>query len=273
MTYHVLMCEPRHFRIDYEINPWMRRDNQVVSERALAQWGTLRDTLMDLGVRVDLVEQGETVPDMTFTANAGVAVGRRFIPSRFRFAQRQTEASLFSSWFAGHGYQVAPLPGTDTWEGEGDVLPAGDVVVAGYGFRTDQAALDALDRALGTEVVRLELVDPRFYHLDTCFCPLGEGRALYFPSAFTAAGRAEIERRFPRAFAVPEADALRFACNAVVVGDVVVMNDGCEATATALAAFGLRVAATHTGEFIKAGGSVKCLVLMLDGFKRWTAAS
>ena len=33
-------------------------------------------------------------------------------------------------------------------------------------------------------VVSVELVDPRFYHLDTCFCPLGPGQALHYPAAF-----------------------------------------------------------------------------------------
>jgi N-dimethylarginine dimethylaminohydrolase len=269
MTSHVLMCEPTHYRIAYEINPWMRRANQVVTETASQQWRQLRDVLTGLGVRVELVEQGEAVPDMTFAANAGVVTGRRFIPANFRFPERQPEAALFAAWFAGRGYEVETIHDAHSWEGEGDVLPAGDTVFAGYRFRTEDRAIDHLDALLRTEVVRLELADPRFYHLDTCFCPLGDGAALYFPPAFTEASRAEIERHFSRALAVPEADALRFACNAVVVGDTVVMNTECFATEAAVSSVGKRVVSTPTDEFIKAGGSVKCLVLMLDAFDRW----
>ena len=267
MTRHVLMCEPTHFRISYEINPWMHRANQVVTDIAAEQWARLHALLVhDLGVRVELVMQGETVPDMTFAANAGIVVGRRFIPSNFRFPERQAEAALFSAWFAEQGYVVTSIHEPHHWEGEGDVLPADGMVFAGYRFRTEERALDHLDELLGAEVVRLELNDPRFYHLDTCFCPLGAGRVLYFPPAFTEVGRAEIERRFPRAVAVSEEDALRFACNALVVDDTVVLNTGCEATERALGALGMRTLATATDEFIKAGGSVKCLVLMLDAF-------
>jgi N-dimethylarginine dimethylaminohydrolase len=269
MTGHVLMCAPTHFRIAYEINPWMHRAHQVDGARATEQWERLYACLEGLGVRIELVEQGEAVPDMTFAANAGIVTGHRFIPANFRFPERQPEAALFSAWFAGHGYAVASIHEPHHWEGEGDVLPADGTVYAGYRFRTEERALDHLDTLLGAEVVRLELADGRFYHLDTCFCPLGEGRLLWYPPAFTPASRAEVERRFPRAVAVPEADALRFACNALPVGDVVVLNAGCSATEAALAAYGLRAVPTSTDEFIKAGGSVKCLVLMLDAFDRW----
>jgi N-dimethylarginine dimethylaminohydrolase len=269
MTGHVLMCAPTHFRIAYEINPWMHRAHQVDGARATEQWERLYACLEGLGVRIELVEQGEAVPDMTFAANAGIVTGHRFIPANFRFPERQPEAALFSAWFAGHGYAVASIHEPHHWEGEGDVLPADGTVYAGYRFRTEERALDHLDTLLGAEVVRLELADGWFYHLDTCFCPLGEGRLLWYPPAFTPASRAEVERRFPRAVAVPEADALRFACNALPVGDVVVLNAGCSATEAALAAYGLRAVPTSTDEFIKAGGSVKCLVLMRDAFDRW----
>jgi len=273
MTGHVLMCAPTHFRIAYEINPWMHRANQVDGSRAAEQWERLHACLDGLGVSIELVEQGEAVPDMTFAANAGIVTGRRFIPANFRFPERQPEAALFSAWFAGRGYEVAPIHEPHHWEGEGDVLPADDAVFAGYRFRTEERALDHLDTLLGTEVVRLELADGRFYHLDTCFCPLGAGRLLWYPPAFPPESRAEVERRFPRAVAVPEVDALRFACNALPVGDAVVLNAGCSVTEAAIASMGLRAVPTPTDEFIKAGGSVKCLVLMLDAFDRWAPRS
>ena len=272
MTRHVLMCEPVHFRIAYEINPWMRRANQVRSPLALEQWRGLRRALDELGVDVELVEQAADVPDMTFTANAGVAAGRRFIPANFRFPERQPEAARFIEWFERRGYAVEGIHEPHYWEGEGDVLPDVDQrgqrrVFAGHRFRTEDRALDHLDELLGCEVTRLELVDPRFYHLDTCFCPLGEGRALYYPPAFDARSRAALEGAFDALVAVSDAEALRFACNALVVGGAVVLNSGCPATRAALEGFGFRAVETATDEFMKAGGSVKCLTLMLDAFE------
>ena len=272
MSRHVLMCEPVHFRIEYEINPWMRRANQVRGERAIEQWRGLRRALDELGVRVELVEQAPDVPDMTFTANAGVVVGRRFIPANFRFPERQPEAAHFVEWFEHRRYGIETIHEPHYWEGEGDVLPDASPpgegrVFAGYRFRTEYRALDHLDELLGGSVVRLELVDPRFYHLDTCFCPLGEGRALYYPPAFEASSCATLEASFEQLVAVPEDEALRFACNALVVDDAAVMNTGCPETCAQLERLGLRRVETPTDEFIKAGGSVKCLMLTLDAFE------
>ena len=267
VTRHVLMCEPSHFRIAYEINPWMHRANAVNGPVALEQWRALHTQLGRLGVRVELVAQAESLPDMTFAANAGVVLGKRFIPANFRFPERQPEAELFSDWFESAGYETVGIHLPHYWEGEGDVLDAGVSVVAGYRFRTEFRALDHLDEILGRSTTRLELADARFYHLDTCFCPLTAGRALYYPAAFSADARESLRALFDDLIAVPEGEALRFACNAVIAGEgVVVLNTGCPETERELERRGVAFAATPTSEFIKAGGSVKCLVLTLDSF-------
>ena len=262
------MCEPAHYRIEYEINPWMRRANAVRTELANAQWRGLHETLTALGVEVDLVEQGADTPDMTFTANAGVVVGERFIPANFRFPERQLEEERFSRWFEARGYRIETVHEPHYWEGEGDVLPGEGVVFAGYRFRTEYRALDHIDELLGRETVRLELTDPRFYHLDTCLAPLGGGHALFYPPAFTEESRRALAGHFGTLMAVSDGDAARFACNAVLAGETVVLNAGCAETVRALQEHGFAVAETPMDEFIKAGGSVKCLVLMLDAFAR-----
>ncbi len=266
VTRRILMCEPLHYRISYEINPWMHRSNRIDGARALEQWRLLRARIEALGVTVELIAQAPETPDMTFTANAGVLAGDRFIPSNFRYAERQPEEDHFVRWFRARGYRIEPVHRPHYWEGEGDVLPGDGAIFAGYRFRTEFRALDHLEEALGQELVRLELSDERFYHLDTCFAPLGEGRALYEPAAFTAAGRAELAARFDDLIAVAPEESLRFACNALVVGKRVVLNSGCPKTVRALAERGYEAIETPTDEFIKAGGSVKCLTLMLDAF-------
>jgi N-dimethylarginine dimethylaminohydrolase len=266
MPRHVLMCEPIHFRVEYEINPWMRRLNAVDRPRALGQWRRLRDVLVDLGVAVELIEQAPDVPDMTFTANAGLVTSHRFLPANFRYRERMPEATHFTFWFEEHGYAVEPIHDPHYWEGEGDVLPVpgASFLLGGYRFRTEVGALDHVEAALGRDIVRVELTDPRFYHLDTCFCPLGNGAALYVPGAFTEPSRTTLGSLFDDLIAVPDDEGLRFACNALVVDDLVVLNTGCTRTEAALQRRGHRPIATPTDEFIKAGGSVKCLVLQLD---------
>lgn len=260
------MCEPTHFRIDYEINPWMHRSNAVLPDRAHRQWTDLYDLLRSLDVTIDLAEPAHEVPDMTFAANAGIAMGRRFVVANYRYAERQPEAERFIATFEDRGYEIASIDPRLFWEGEGDVLPCGNQVYAGYGFRTMYEALDDLDAMLGVETVRLALVDPRFYHLDTCLFPIAEGVAACYPPAFSAPSLELLRAHFADLIEVPEADAVRFACNAVRVGDTVVMNTGCDTTVGALTSRGYHCAETLTDEFIKAGGSVKCLLLTLDTF-------
>lgn len=265
-TAHVLMCEPRHYRIAYEINPWMHRTNAVVEHLARAQWRDLHRALLDLDVRVELVEQRQDVPDMVFTANAGILSGTRFVPANFRFAERQPESPVFTRWFADRGTEIIAIDPAHHWEGEGDVLEVDGRVFTASGTRTESSALDALDSILAVQTIRLELVDPRFYHLDTCFFPIDAHRAMFVPGAFSEVSRSRLEASFDDLIEVPLEDGLRFACNALRVRDTVVLNSGCGRTVAALERRGFRCVETPMGEFLKAGGSVKCLVLTLDHF-------
>ena len=260
------MCEPVHFEIAYEINPWMRRSNAVDTTQSALQWEALFRAVSDLGVKVELVDQLSGVPDMTFTANAGVVSGNRFVPANFRYRERQQEEPHFIDWFRQHEYEVQTIHLPHYWEGEGDVLEMDGTVYAGHRFRTEDRALDHLDEILKAEVVRLELTDDRFYHLDTCFCPLGQGRALYYPPAFSEESQALLGKHLPDLVPVPDAEALRFACNALVAGCTVVLNTECPTAVSALKQRGFNCVEVPTDEFIKAGGSVKCLILTMDSF-------
>ena len=114
-------------------------------------------------------------------------------------------------------------------------------------------------------VLPLELVDPRFYHLDTCFCPIDADVAIYYPGAFDDYGRSVLTGQIPRLIEVSAEEAVSFSCNAVVVGKTVVLNDGAPKLARTLEGLGYQPRPLRLTEFIKAGGSAKCLTLRLDG--------
>lgn len=265
----ILMCPPTHFGVDYVINPWMRDHvGAADSARAEAQWQALRARLDAVAATV-LVLPAAGQPDMPFTANAGLAHAGRFIPSRFRHAERRGESGPYAHWALGAGFDVLPLPDGIHFEGAGDALfdRGGDALLwFGHGHRSDAEAAEAIAIRLDVEVVPLRLADPRFYHLDTCFCPLAGGWLLYYPPAFDDHAREAIERRVPasRRIAVEEADALAFACNAVNVGSSVVLHPVGAALRERLAEAGFDVQETPLDEFHKAGGSAKCLTLLLD---------
>ncbi|MFT3762744.1 MAG: arginine deiminase-related protein [Pseudoxanthomonas sp.] len=269
VAHRLLMCPPTHFAVDYEINPWMRGQlHQADRGRAQAQWDALAAIVGRLAA-VETVAPATGLPDMPFAANAGLVLEDAFVPSRFRHAERQGEEALFTAWFTERGYRIVPLPAGIDFEGAGDALfdrGLPRLLWMGHGHRSDAEAAPALARLLDVEVVPLRLVDPRFYHLDTCFCPLRGGWLLYFPEAFDDAARARIEARVPAAkrIVVGEEDALAFACNAVNLGDAVILNRAGDALKSALSAAGFEAVETPLDEFLKAGGSAKCLTLRLD---------
>jgi arginine dihydrolase len=263
-----LMCPPEYFTVAYIINPWMhgnlRRIDIAVAKQ---QWRSLYDVLTDLAsVRLVLAQPGS--PDMVFTANAGLVKSRRFIVSRFRYPERQYEEPYFADWFMDRGYEVSLMPRDVPFEGAGDALfdRGEERLWMAHGHRSIQGASDVLAERLGIEVVVLKLVDTRFYHLDTCFCPLEGGHLLYYPGAFDEASRAAIELRVPaaRRIAIAEEDALAFACNAVNIDATLVVNRASAACVQSLGRAGFEVVQTPLSEFMKAGGSAKCLTLRLD---------
>jgi N-dimethylarginine dimethylaminohydrolase len=262
--HQLLLCPPDFYAIRYEINPWMSRRREVDGAQAVEQWRRLRELLVALGCEVEMVRPEVGWPDMVFTANAGLVAGGRFIPSNFRHAERSGEEARYRAWFSTHGFEVDELPPDVCFEGEGDALFCGDVLFCGWPFRTDMAAHELLAERLNCRSVSLRLVDPRFYHLDTCFCPLDDEAAAWCPGAFDAPSRARLAEEITDLVEVTEEEALRFGCNAVVLGRDVVLPEGCPKLSAALAVREFRTHATPMGEFIKAGGACKCLVLHLN---------
>jgi N-dimethylarginine dimethylaminohydrolase len=257
-----LMCSPDFYGVEYEINPWMSLRRNAVKETARQQWDRLVRRLTSLpDVKVEFVDPQPGLPDMVFTANAGLVTGKRFITSSFRPPQRREESPHYERWFAERDYEVLRLPDDIYFEGEGDALRAGDTWFEGYYFRSDARAHEVLSDMLGKEVLPLRLIDPRYYHLDTCFCPLDEDTAIVYPGAFDDYSLQALRERLPRIINVEAEEAERFCCNAIVVGRTVITAIGCPDLQTNLRRRGYEVHALDFSEYIKAGGAAKCLVL------------
>jgi len=261
----ILMCPPDHYGIEYEINPWMSRSRGSDHDRAAGQWRALFEIIRGLKVQVEQLSPRAGLPDLVFTANAGLIFRDRFFSARFRHPERARESPVFDEWFAGQGFQVEHLPDELYHEGAGDALFCGAALVAGYRIRSAVRAHHWLADRIGVQVLPVELVNPYYYHLDTCFCPLAPGQAIWYPEAFDTYGRKVIESSVSKLIAVADNEAQRFGCNAVVIGKTVVTNTGCPRLADALGERGYKPIATPLDEFLKAGGSAKCLTLRLDG--------
>ena len=241
-----MMCPPDHFQVAYAINPWM--GGTVDPDRAMAEWQDLVDTIRSAGGEVEVNPAQPGLPDMVFTANAGVVDGTTFIAGRMRHAERVEEIGHVSSWAQHHGFEVQALSDGALLEGLGDAMPLADAMVVGYGARSNEIAH----------------ADLRWYHVDLTLCPLDDRRAMVFPDAYDAAGAARVLDRIPEALVLTEEEASTFAANSIVVGSTVIMPAAPLRVGRQLEAWGFDVVVVEVGEFAKAGGAVRCLTLPLD---------
>src|SRR6204780_4842373 len=257
-----LMCPPEYFAVTYAINPWMRPDEPADAATALRQWAALRQLSLALGHDVRTIEPVAGLPDMVFAANGATVVGGTVLGARFRYPQRAREAGAYMDWFRGRGHPDVRVP-VHINEGEGDILFTGRALMAGYGFRSDQAAAAELASVFGQPVVSLHLVDPRFYHLDTALCVLDGDTAMYYPAAFDDAGRAAIAGQFTELIEAKDEDAEVLGLNAVSDGRHVVLPVQARGLAAQLSERGFTPVGVDMSELLKGGGGPKCCTLEL----------
>jgi len=263
---HILLSPPDFYTVDYEINPWMHVREKPDRAMAIEQWEYFYDFLKALGLTVEIIPPAKGLPDMVFTANGGLVYGNKFIVSNFRHKERQGESRLFEKWFKERNYEIIKLPEEFFFEGEGDAFIVNDTLIAGFKYRSDIQSHKFIGELLDKSVLSLELIKPEFYHLDTCFCPLDDKTALYHPDAFDDYGKKALAHLIPNLIAVDGEDAMNFCCNAVVCGKDIVMNNCTDNLKASLSEKGYNVHQFDFSEYIKAGGSAKCLTLWLDRY-------
>jgi len=263
-----LMCPPTYYGVHYDINPWMSQHVGLSTEGAARQWERLVEIIETVAdVDVQFMEPTSGVPDLVFTANGALICGGLAICSSFRFEQRRREQPLYRSWFARNGFATTYLTST-FFEGAGDALfdRRRPILYTAYGWRSERQAALQLGEHLAVRVLPLQLVDPRFYHLDTALCPLTSGHVMVHMDAFSAHSQRLLRQAVDREhlIEVNVHDAAHFACNALEIGDAVIMHAASRKLAEQLNAAGYRVFQTDLSQFIRAGGSAKKLTLRLD---------
>ncbi|MFJ8199635.1 dimethylargininase [Streptomyces sp. NPDC096152] len=251
-----LVCEPRHFAVQYAINPWMDPGRPVDVGLAQAQWKALIDAYRAHGHTVETVEPVPGLPDMVFAANCAVVVDGRVFGSLFHAPERRPESLPYDTWFKAAGFDV--YRPESVCEGEGDLVPAGRWVLAGTGFRTTREAHREAQEYLGAPVVGLTLVDPYFYHLDTALFVLDDDNIAYYPEAFSPGSREVLARLYPDAVLATREDAMAFGLNSVSDGRHVFISPTATHLAARLAERGYVPVPVDLSEFHKAGGGIKC---------------
>jgi N-dimethylarginine dimethylaminohydrolase len=261
MSRHYLMCRPTYFAVDYAINPWMDPAAPVDVDLAISQWTALVDTYRSLGHTVSFIEPVPGLPDMVFAANGATVVDGAVLGVSFTYAERADEGPAYLDWFASAGFRTQAAKATN--EGEGDMLLTKDFLLAGTGFRTDVAAHLEAQELFGRPVISLQLVDPRFYHLDTALCVLdpAANKLAYLPEAFSDGSQKVLARLFPDAIHASIEDACVLGLNAASDGHHVVLPVQATGFAAQLTSNGYVPVPVDMSELRKAGGGPKCCTL------------
>jgi N-dimethylarginine dimethylaminohydrolase len=262
----VLMCEPTYFDIEYVINPWMDTNNRVNKERARAQWEKVRDVLLNLGVAIEYIDPAPGLPDMTFIGDAGMVNGRVFAASHFRHSQRQREAEVTGAWMRERGYEIVQAPEEVFFEGLGDVIYSGHGIIIGHGPRSSPESVGFVKKIFPELKVlgEVHLCDPWFYHTALAAALIGDDKIIYYSPALTAESRRFLESAFDQRIEISERDAKEFmVCNNIVVGRNILTHDCTPEVERALNRWGYEVIKCQADEFLKSGGSVRCLILNL----------
>ena len=278
-----LMTNPDAFDVRYQINPWMDPKTWTPAHSARAQAGSksLRDALKAAGAKVETIGAIRGLPDLVFPANAAVVLDGRVLLARFRHPERQGEEPIFRTAFnalkrRGLVDQIVDLPEGLFHEGAGDAIWDADRgwFWCGFGPRSSRDAVSVVRRTFSQDVVALELVSERFYHLDTCFCPLAGGHVLYYPPAFTADALATIRDRIPAAQRIEATaeEAATFCVNAVNLQNQVIMARAPASLRTKLTSRGYTLTEVDLAPFILSGGAAYCMTLRLDRTSQPAAA-
>ena len=264
-----LMCPPQFYDVDYVINPWMAGNlHRPSRDIAFAQWNGLYQHLKTLA-DVRLLQARANSPDMVFVGHTALVNHGIAAVSSFAHAERQAEEEYLRAWFQAEGFLLWNTPRETAFEGEGDALfdADGRRLWAAHGVRTCLHSHRHVADAWHTPVTSLHLVDPRFYHLDTCFAPLAGGFLLYYPGAFDAVSLAKIEAAYSadKRILVTEQEAAHFACSVLNLGQNIVINALTHSDLPdRLMDLGFEVTSFVLTEFLKGGGSAKSLALRLS---------
>jgi len=255
----ILLCRPSYFRVDYKINPWMKIGS-VDQQIALAQWENLVKEYKKLCLSIEIIEQNQKFPDMVFATDQGVLIkDKEILLSRFRYIERRGESEYYKKWYLDHGYKIKILPDNIFFEGGGELQHWRNNLLIGFGFRTDQNAINSVEKIFNKRSIKLELVDKRFYHLDTCLMVLNDDVIFYYPQAFSSNSIHQLKSIVPNLIKIEYGEVINFAANSFVCGATVFMQEGNPKISSQMVKLGYEVVTVNVGEFIKAGGGAHCL--------------
>jgi len=258
------MCKPVYFdTLNYAINPWMK-PGSIDKKKALLEWKQLVEAYQEQGIIVEVIEQQKNNPDMVFATDQGIVTGKSVLLSKFWCDERKNESKHYEKWFKDNGYAISYLPNDVYFEGNGDSFLWNNNLFIGIGYRADQKTCNAVGKLLNREIIPLEIIDPKFYHLDVGLFPLNNETIFYYPPAFSQKSRGVLKKLVPHLIEFSKEEAYGFCANSVVTDHHVIQQKGNPSFKEKLDTLGYQSVAVNMDEFQKSGGGIHCLTNILE---------
>ena len=255
---HLLMCRPDYFRVDYSINPWMK-PGSVNQGKANSQWNELLKAILKSDINVDIIKQKRGLTDMVFSADQGIIKIGVMALSNFHHPQRKKETEAYLPHLKKLVASIYTIDNSIDFEGSGDAIPWNDKIFLGTGERTSGEATAKLASIFNTRVIPLRLVNPYFYHLDTCLLFINQTTAFFFPEAFDPRSQEILKKLIPNLLPLLKNEAYCLAANSLITDHQAIIPRAPLSFANKLRALNYRVTTVDVSEFIKAGGGIHCL--------------
>jgi len=270
----ILMCKPKFFEVNYSGNEFMNDNiDKVDNVAALKQWNDLKKIYEHLGFKITLIAPEKGLVDMVFTANQSLpfidkAGKKKAILSKMKNDQRKEEVKYFKNFYLKQNYEVIELPKeVEYFESMGDAIIdyKRNRLFGGYGYRTQELVYDIISNYTNFNIVKLKLINSILYHLDTCFSILNNETCIVAASAFDEEGLNVIRELFKNVIEADEEENLKyFVCNCHCPdGKNVIVQRGSFKFKEDIKRNGFNLIEVETGEFMKSGGSVFCMKLMI----------
>jgi N-dimethylarginine dimethylaminohydrolase len=236
----------------------------INENKALQQWESLVDVYKKLGITVNVIDQQPGVPDMVFATDEAIVREKKILLSHFWHRERQKETKHYEKWFRDHDYSITYLPADIYFEGNGNAFFWNNLIFIGVGYRANQKTCKAIEKMFDRKVIPLQIIDPFFYHLDTCLLPLNEQTVFYYPAAFSKASQNILKKEIPQLLELSREEAMGFCANSVVTDHHVVHQKGIRTFKEKLNKLGYTSVEVDLSEFKKSGGGTHCLTNILE---------
>ncbi len=257
----VILCQPQYMTIREVINETQEhfKKEGIHIERALEQHAEFVRILQENNVDVILLPYHKKYPEQVFTRDVGFTLGQTIFVAKMATEIRSGEENILKQWLEDEEISYYNLI-EERIEG-GDVVIDQNTIFVGLSNRTDEKAVEQLQRLLNNFKVIPIPFKEKYLHLDCIFNIVSPEVALIYPNALTQKEIDFFAARYDL-IEVSEEEQFQLGTNVLSIGNKRILSLPVNINVNKqLRDRGFQVIEVDITEIIKSGGSFRCCTL------------